>query len=247
VGDENKNFNKSMYDITWDEAIIKEGTKKGENYLLILKKETKNYDLIVYPVFEGKDYEVALKKYEDKFNNYSIALVKRRANEKRIEEEYQAKLIAYKKQQEELERKWKRDEENRFKATDTEGKVTRVFVINRFGTFNCDNPISYPKGVLCTLQLNNEKNNKIKCYNVYLVDKKQNGLFTYYKNPVLTFSFNPTSTNMLWTVENGVLYWLKPEQFKSINANRSEVMNVIMNKVTQEFTNPDEIKAYFNF
>ena len=82
------------------------------------------------------------------------------------------------------------------------------------------------------------------CYDVYLVDKEKNGLFTYYKNPVTRFSFNPKSKNMLWTVENGILYWLKPEQFNSINGGTKEF---VMNKVDQKFETVEEMKAYFNF
>ena len=84
------------------------------------------------------------------------------------------------------------------------------------------------------------------CYDVYLVDKEKNGLFTYMRNPVTNFSFNPKSKNMLWTVEHGVLYWLKPEQFNSITAN-SGAKDLLLNKVDQKFETVEEMKAYFNF
>lgn len=246
VGSENKSFNSFMYSTTWDEAVVKDGPEKGKNYLLTLKKASKQYDLIVYPVFEGKNFETAMKDYQEKFNKYTVALDKRKADEKRIEEEYQAQLVKLKKQKEELELKWKEAQDNQFRQMDAREKVHRVFAISGFGVYNSDHPDAYPKGVSCTAKLNNEQDNRLMCYDVFLVDKEKNALFTYAKNPVVQFSFNPQSKNMLWTVENGKLYWLKPEQFAGIQSG-SEITNLRMNKVEQTFKNVDEMKAFFNF
>ena len=246
VGDENVSFNKSMYDITWDEAIIKDGTKKGENYNLTLKKLSKKYDLIVYPVFEGKNLETALKTFEDKFEKYKTTLDKRIASEKRIEADYQTKLAMVKKQQQDLEARWKKQMDDQFRNMSTEEKVSRMFAINSFGVFNCDNPSVYPQGVKCSVVIKGGKDRNLKCYDVYLVDKQKNALFTFSKNPIATFSFNPQSVNMLWTVEDGVLYWLKPEQFENIKGTGG-TCNIVMNRVNQKFTTVDELKTYFNF
>ncbi len=245
VGDENKKFSSKMYDIIWDEAIIKEGNKKGTNYKLTLTKQSKEFNLIVYPVFEEKDYEVAKKKFQDKFVSYSAALEKRVADEKKIEEAYQEQLAVLKKEQVALQLKWKKQQENRFASMATEEKVRRMFAVNSFGIFNCDRPSSYPKGAIATLDLVNEKSNKVDCYNVYLVDKEKNALFTYSKNPVVEFSYNPTSSNLLWTVDNGVLYWVKPDGFSAIAS--SGTSQLTMNKVDQQFKNVEELKAYLNF
>lgn len=246
VGAENKTFNKSMYDITWDEAVVKEGNKKGENYLLTLKKGPKKYDLVVYPVFEGKNYETAMKDYQAKFSKYNVVLEKRKADEKRYEEEYQVKLAALKKQQQALELKWKEEQERQFASAETEQKVKRMFAINKFGVYNCDNPLAYPTGITCVANLLNEKNEKVMCYDVFLVDKAKNALFSYAKNPITKFSFNPQSTNLLWTVENGVLYWFKPEQFGEIKSSEG-ISNLVLNRVDQKFKTAEELKAFLNF
>jgi hypothetical protein len=246
VGDENTTFSKAMYDITWDEAAVKEGSKSGENYNLTLKKGAKKYDLVVYPVFEGKDFETAQKEYQEKFKKYETVLDKRIANEKRIEAEYQAQVAKYKAEQDAIIRKLNEREANLFKEADTEQKVKRMFAVNSFGVFNCDNPSAYPKGTLCTASLKAEKDRDLKCYDVFLVDKQKNGLFTYSKNPIATFSFNPDSRNMLWTVENGVLYWLKPEQFSSIKSGEG-MSKLQMNRVDRKFESVDDLKTYFSF
>ncbi|MBL0328747.1 MAG: hypothetical protein IPP64_04855 [Bacteroidetes bacterium] len=244
VGDENANFNKAMYDVTWDEATVKEGAKAGVNYNLTLVKGLKKYELVVYPVFEGKNYETALATYQEKFNKYKLTLDKRIAEEERIEEIYQAKVAEFKKQQEAIVKANEERAANLFKQMETTQKVMRSFTVSSFGVFNCDNPSAYPTGVLCTATIKNDLKKDLMCYDVYLVDKEKNGLFTYYKNPVTRFSFNPKSKNMLWTVENGILYWLKPEQFNSINGGTKEF---VMNKVDQKFETVEEMKAYFNF
>jgi len=244
VGDENKNFNKSMYDIIWDEASIKEGAKAGANYNLTLVKGSKKYDLVVYPVFEGKNYETAMVNYQEKFNKYKTTLDKRITEEKRIEEIYQAKVADFKAKQDALIKSNQERVANLYKQMETTEKVLRMFSVSSFGVFNCDNPSAYPTGVVCTASLKNDLNQKLMCYDVYLVDNEKNGLFTFNKNPVTRFSFNPKSKNMLWTVESGVLYWLKPEQFSSITGGAKDL---VLNKVNQKFETVEEMKAYFNF
>lgn len=246
VGSENKTFSSEMYTITWDEAVIKEGPKKGENYFLTLKKATKRFELVVYPVFEGSDYESALKNFQEKFSKYSIALDKRKEDESRIEEAYKSQLAILKKQQEDLQRKWKEQQDDQFKLMSTQEKVYRMFAVSSFGVYNSDKPSLYPSGVSCTAKLNNENNSRLMCYDVFLVDRDKNGLFSYNKNPVVKFSFNPLSTNLLWTIENGTLYWLKPEQFKDIKST-TELSDITMNKVNQKFKSVEEIKTFFNF
>ena len=246
IGDENKNFDKSMYKITWDEATIKEGTKKGENYLMTLRKATKKYEFVVYPVYEGKNYETAMKDFQEKFSKYNVVLDKRKVQEKRIEDEYQRKLLVLKKQQEDYIAELKRKMDEQMNAMTSEEQVKRLFAINSFGVYNCDNPSVYPRGVSCSANLKNEKNVNIWCYEIYLVDKKKNAMYTFEKNPINSFSFNPESKNMLWTVENGVLYWMKPEQFSDIKSSDG-TKNFIMNRVDKKFTTVDELKAFLSF
>ena len=243
VGDENKNFNESSYNVVWDDASIKEGTKKGENYLLTLKKGAKKYSLIVYPVFEGKNYESAKKIYQEKYNKYTVLLDKKVEDEKRIEAEYQTKLAALKKQEIALKNKWEEESKQEFNRLTAQEKIKRTFAINSFGIYNCDHAMPYPKGVSCIANLTVD-NKKLMCYDIFLVDSAKNALFNFYKNPVINFSFDPQSKNILWTVENGVLYWLKPEQFNSIQVREGKA-DLVMNKVDIKFKTAAEIKAFF--
>jgi hypothetical protein len=248
LGQENKQVNNAMWAelnrIIWEDALLKEGNKKGENYFLSLKKGSKSVnDLVVYPVFEGKNYEVAMKDFQEKFNSYSVKLEKRKADEKKIEEEYQAKIAKQQKEQEELEARLKRQEDQRLASLATEEKVMRVFRISSFGVFNCDNPTVYPKGVLCTATLTNEQNAKLMCYEVYLVDKSKNGLFTFNRNPIARLSYNPSSSNILWTVENGVLHYADSKDLIGMKSGNNVIT---MHRVERKFETVDEMKSFFN-
>src|SRR6218665_698012 len=119
MGAENKMTSGMWSDLNkteWDDATIKEGTKKGENYYLSLKKGTKKIsNLVVYPVLEGKNYEAAMAAFQDKFSKYNTALEKRKEEERKIEEKYMADIAALKKQQEAIQAEWLRkakEEEN---------------------------------------------------------------------------------------------------------------------------------------
>ncbi|MDF2438079.1 MAG: hypothetical protein K0Q95_2455 [Bacteroidota bacterium] len=246
LGPENKNMNNALFadlnKTVWEDAVLKEGNKKGENYYLSLKKGSRKVnDLVVYPVFEGNNYEAALKKFQEKFEKYSTVLEKRKEEEIKIEAKYQADLEKYNKAQADLVARMEREQKLMMARMSTEEKVMRVFAISSFGVFNCDNPSVYPKGIKCSPAFVNENDVKLKCYNIYLADRNRNGLFTYYKNPLNTFSFDPRSTNILWTVEDGKLYYLKPEDFNAIQNTTG-----IIHLKQQQFASVDELKKFFN-
>lgn len=244
VGAENKDVNtKLLSTITWSEAIIKEGTKKGKNYLLTLKKGSESKKLIVYPVFEGDDYKVASNTYQKKFERYNTLLTKRRDEEKAIEERYQARLSQLIAEQKKLRISREEKVKAAFNKLDLSSKVKRTFAINSFGIYNCDKPASYPKGVSCMPTLNKANSTKLMSYDIYLVDKKNNALYNFNKNPLRDFSFNPKSENLLWAIENGKLYWLKPSAFANI---KEETKEIELQKIEQKLNSVSEIKAFFN-
>jgi len=248
IGDENKSYDaakhKYINNTVWESASLKEGPQKGKNFILKLNKGPKEEKLVVYPVFEGKNYDVAVKKYEEKFAEYNKILEKRTKEEKRIEQEYNKKLAQLKKEQEEAELAWKKQQEEAFKKMNSEEKIYRTFSVNNFGVYNCDNPMKYPKGTITNAELLNDKNKKIFCYNVYLVDKKINGMYTYYKNPVTQFTYNPASENIVWTIENGLLYYLKPEDFKNFSS-KDGLQQMKMKQAPLELDSAEKIKEFF--
>ena len=86
IGEENKNISPSLYQIEWEDASLSIGTP-GKNFKLTLSKGKESCTLIVYPVFEGGDYNQAMKEYNTKYASYKRSLAKRGLEEERKQEE----------------------------------------------------------------------------------------------------------------------------------------------------------------
>lgn len=155
VGEENKNYRSNMHDITWTDVKISEGPVKGKNYLLTLVYRRQVEKLIVYPTLTGKDFELAEKNYNQKFNEYKVLIEKREAQEKKLVDELQAKQTAYfaelTKKQKELDnerssliQQLKLNEQKQlnssFNTLSNQTKATRLFSISQFGIYNSDCP-----------------------------------------------------------------------------------------------------------
>lgn len=214
VADDSK-FNTQFYTIIWEEAALQEAKEKGR-YSLKLKKGDEKYNLEVYPVFEGKDYQEALEIYEQKFADYRSRLEERKAKEQRKEKEL-ARLMK-KRAEENLQ---KRDEgkgvkntleeqRKRLFAVNTAYKVRRAFQINGFGVWNCDNPLRFPgekklEALFMDKQYRPGKNNMgtsgsdkyLRFVNMFLIEKDRNAIFTVDLNNLNKFSYNPDKENMI--------------------------------------------------
>lgn len=66
VGPENKDFKESYYDMTWESVKMEEGPKKGVNFKMTLSRRNQKLELIVYPVFDAKNYDSAKVEYAEK-------------------------------------------------------------------------------------------------------------------------------------------------------------------------------------
>jgi len=62
VDDSKKKFDPKLYDVKWSSAKLKK-SKMKDNYILILSKSDTTIKIFVLPVFDKKDYDIALKKY----------------------------------------------------------------------------------------------------------------------------------------------------------------------------------------
>jgi hypothetical protein len=244
VSEQNTDFNPNLYNITWTNLELKEGNTTDGTYLLKLSKASKKYECIVYPVFEGKSLEEAQKTYSKKLEEYSALLQKRKTDEDKMMEDYKAKIAAMKKQQDELQIKWRLEQEEQFANSNAQQKVYRMFVINSFGVYNSDACRVLPGDIVVAADLQNEKGISLYAPQVYLVTKGKNALYTLRRNPLKTLTFRTQSENMIWTYENGVIYWLKPEDFKNIKQSDG-VIKIKLHRVDKEFANSEELKKYF--
>jgi hypothetical protein len=226
VGSENKNYSSKLADVTWSSAEVSEGPVKGKNYLLTLKLRERVEKLIVYPALTGADYDKALKSYENKFNDYKTAVVKREADEKRLKEEFEAKQAAYIAEQKNLSdelvkervKLWKEREARQleeFNSMNNDMKVVRIFQISSFNIYNSDCPNNLPKEAkMNPIYVKNDKSN-IRPNMVYLICHSKNLVFNL---PYGELPYNPKEKYSLCVVLKGKVYLCSKEKFSEITA-----------------------------
>lgn len=226
VGDENKNFNPKLADITWNSAEIQEGTIKGKNYLLVLKQRTQTEKLIVYPVLTGKNYDDALKLYEAKFNDYKKTLAKVEADKKKLQEEYEAKQAAYLAQEKEIKAELLKEQiriqQAQLKKMSTTEKVKRFFLVNQFGVYNSDCPHHLPKDVQLSALFVDNGYSVIPDV-VYLINKANSTVYSF-SNPIISYNISDEYT--LCMVANNTLFTCEPAILKTCFAKKQSKIPV---------------------
>jgi len=253
LGEENKTWKVEMGKMTWEDATIAE-YKKGESYMLTLKKGKEKHKLIVYPVFEGDNYSVAKEQYEQTFKVYNEKLSNKKQEEKKKQAEYDAmvkKMKEEEKKQEQLmtaeQKKQKEQMKQTQKVMDKTIKVVRVFNLDGFGTWNCDSPQNFPKGGMVTANFTDELGNTIKLPVIYQVDRNLNALFSYYEGNVIKgFKYNPESRTIVWAVTmEGKLAIANEQQFSY--GITSGTKNYKMKIVDVNVNDENEIRKILNF
>lgn len=218
-----KDFDPKLYEIQWEDALLKKLNGENNYELTLVKGETKK-TFSVYPVFEGKQFEEAKKIYDKKYQEYTTTLDARKAEEKRLKEEAekqrQEAIAKWEAQKKEWEEKQKKVAQSWASITNTQQKVIREFSINGFGVYNCDSPQMFPKGAELSPCVYEDKNGNdlVKQYAVYitpwLVDKNRNAIFS----GALKLKFNPQAENILWmALPDNKLAIFRPEDFKQMN------------------------------
>lgn len=274
IGEENKNFNPNLASVTWEDMLLEQG-EIGQNYKLTLTKGAESHTFVVYPVFEGKDYEKAKAEYDRKFEEYNKTLTSRKEEEKRKQEEFvqlqkklEAERIARKEQWErerkaqdeeyermkveweakrvEMEKQWAEEKRKREEAMANSQKVYRAFAINSLGAWNCDNPRNLPKGAQIAAQFSNQKGEEIIFSQVMLVDLKRNAYFTYYSHYFGKFQFDPKAENILVGITpHYKIAIFTKDEFSKIGVTRG-AYNFRMNVIEENFKSVDEVRELLN-
>ncbi|MDC0015503.1 hypothetical protein OAD98_02945, partial [Flavobacteriales bacterium] len=98
---------------------------------------------------------------DSSFTDYSKKLTAKKEEEKQAEVNLSKIKERYKKEQEAYERRvaiMRSKMEFQAAARD---ELKRIFNINRFGTWNCDSPIPYPKGMLVLTNYEDEETGRV--------------------------------------------------------------------------------------
>jgi hypothetical protein len=236
VGPENKNYSPELHEITWSDVKISQGPVKGKNYLLDLSYRNRHERLVVYPVLTGRDYEFAKNRYEKQLEEYHSLLEKKKAEERRMMAEMEARQAEYmalqKKKQAELA-----DERAKIAATSNADELnelatefnrmsnpvraTRLFSVNRFGIYNSDCPHKVPGGNAIIPQFVN--NGKMLGGNAaYLVDHTAKSVYQLSGENQMRMSIDPASEYSICLFNGNRIYLCSRERFRNTRDNNSD-------------------------
>lgn len=256
VGDENKNYSDKYTEITWNDVLIKDGPKKGENYLLQLKKGQTLLELVVYPCLSGADFEKANSAFKTKLQEYETALADRKAKEEKLKAEMLARQKEYaeemKRNKEERLREFIRQQKqmeaeisNQIANMKGVAKVMRVFQVRDFGVHNSDCP---------RLRESNFNPNVRYALNgaivqpaqVLTVDYSSKMLNTYNGFEVGQLNLKANTRYMLCVSMNGKLYVHElPDASEIIKTDNKQLYTVALKELPADVDNLEAIKSYF--
>lgn len=246
VDESNQKFDRSWYKVTW-ESIKLSKTDKENKYKIALGRAGEPVMLDVYPVFDDKNfdkemaaYDVKFADYKKKLDQYNQMLSQRRAQAVGIYDDGNGTIIKQlgdggfmyytKPKPEDME-----------KAEE----VMRCFTISGFGVYNMDAVSELPVGGIVRMTLNGADGKLFTDFAaLYHVDRNKNSLFTYKnQNPIAQFHFNPESSNLIWGVKDGKLFYADNDQFtKQPTSGKGAVE---LKPVGKDFKTAEEMKRFF--
>jgi len=237
---ENTEFNNSLYSIEWDDVTLEE-VEKGVMYRMKLFKNDKSTNIIVRPVFEGKNMEEAIKKFE----NYTKKLELKKEEEEALKEKYEKAYEKYKQELERIQLEQKIREEmakNWKKKADFAKNLRMSFEIERFGTWNCDSPVPQPKGKTVSASFSNLAGTSLILGTVYLIERNRNTIFPYNYSQYNKLKFNPNEENILvgFTSDDHIAIFQK-DKFKEVKNKNHEFKMELKNALDLSVNNLKEM------
>ena len=237
----NPSFDPRKANLEWDYAAVK---KEKDKYVLTFYKGSTQYSVEGIPVYSGKNYSDEKRKFE-----FSIAAYNRRMDS--ISNALTEKTYA-------LEAAKKKVEDiiaiqvgtnplvavNEKLVGGMEHEVLRAFSISNFGTYNCDCPKVLPTEQIVDAHFKS-KEDKLSLTQVYLVEKNNKRMFTFYSSSFKTLPFNPKCNNLLISVDaNGQVCY-----FKDFAAVGKKVNKYDFEMTPLAISDPSAtgIKKFFNF
>ncbi len=243
---EEKGFDASLNSIEWDMVSLDKNEAGNYSMRLIVGKRVEEFE--VQPVFAQADYEAALQVFEA---NYLAAQKIKDAQKAKGQKALDTLYQQLNEQQESLTySRFVNSSRNTAQASSR--AVIRVFSLANFGIFNSDCPSMLPQGRIVDLALTDKDNaeeNKdslIQHNKVFLVEKNKNAIYTYTDYNLNKFSYNPASTNMIWTVtKDNKLAVLKFDEFNSAKSRTIEGKTALeVSVVNVKFSSTASLRHY---
>lgn len=249
-----------LFEVLPDEKISPNDADKNWTNIELRKYETQNQFIIhltspkeerlfkAQPVFKGEDLAKANKVFEQKFAEYSKKLDTRKQEEAQKQKEYEEAKAKWEEAKQRLEAQQRAMAEARIVNEVTNknsNKIYRTFNVTRFGTWNCDSPVSQPRGKEVMAKFKHKITKAIIAFPVLmLIEKTRNAVFRLDGERTQKFTFNPREQNILiGFLPNGEMAIFKPEDFKKIQVGTTN-FEFEMDIVNPDEFNTEELKKY---
>ena len=233
----------ALAELEWDNVTV---TKPSpEEYLLHFERGKQIEEFLCRPVFDSLDFDAAMHLFEEQYTRAQVLIDSVKA--KRAE--LYAKAKENKLSQEQSLRTFKLRQAYQSEAEASRVQITRWFRMQSFGIYNSDCPRNLPSGAeyAALLKDREEEDDSLLLDHskVYLVEKDRNVMYTYFN--VSNFSYNPASTNIMWTVTNeNELAVFNDSLFAELSAGAGEKHIFEMEVMKIKITNEPELRELLN-
>jgi len=175
-------FNTNELNLEWKSVRLK---RIGDNsYDMTLLKDDKQLKLLVQPLMTNRDYELALKKYEEEQAQYESKL-------KQWEQRTQEKIAVLESR---LNKSSEEDEGNNSEIR----KVRHIFDIDAFGIWNCDRPAPLARSSFRIRTIEDQNGQKYDNQTAYLSDENGQSIYQLHTGRGSTVYFDKNKEYLLW-------------------------------------------------
>lgn len=205
VNETYKKFDEQLYDNKWDKATLT-ASKVPSNYDLTLSIRDTSVTIMVYPVFNNKNYEEAVRVYQEK---KEVWLAQQKNNEKNVAN------------QQEKAKKENNIEPRAISGTNVLafGKMKplgkRHVKVNLLGIYQCGQPLSNEDMKNIRPVITDMNGSPVTNAVLYLAEREHNSLSCFGQSEVI--SYRQGVKNLFWAVtKDGKIGILDPESFAAL-------------------------------
>lgn len=229
---------------TWETFRLRQlGSQK---YELTLSRGNLSEIITVTPVLIGKDYNRALREYEQNHTAWEAQIATREAQLKAQKEEVRQKLIAEKDAAKKaFEQKLAASGENVEAVMMSKKRVVSRFQATSLGVWNCSH-ILEPADDQLQGELKDQTGETYHQQPVYLVNKYQNTVYRFYAAKDALIRFNEGSDNLLWIVnEQHQIAVLRPTDFKKLA--EKERRKIVLQRLNEPIRGEADVRKILRF
>jgi hypothetical protein len=231
---------------TWDDVKI-EKIKDEEVYLVTFIKAKESHSIRVIPVVDEKDYNATLKDYSSRQKRYESLLASKKKEELekndslyKINERFAGGVS-----RSDLNERFKSFINNSFSESSQDLLTYRMFAVNRFGTWNCDQPFSFFEGsktlALYNAHFTDEGKEELNLKNIYMIRRDKNSIYPVPEKSFQTFPVCEIIDIMVGiTYDNRVVY-CKDAELKNAEVKGNNIF-FRFHSLGTDVVNPSQLK-----